>query len=1599
MAYQFLSTILGSNANFTGNVGVGTTTPATKLDVVGNVQSSGDFLFSAYNRSFASSSYPALYLYSSNIKSTQNIYSAGGTNGLSFYNNGSSLQFRIFDNGNVTVNSATDAGYKLDVNGTTRFQGSSLVTVGASTSAASLFNVNITQTGPNALSTTPKGIVVSGTYTDTNTGNNTVFTSLLSVEAAITSTTSTFSGAARSLINLSPSMSSVGSDLNTSTKVVDVSPSFTFRNVNNITGFYYNPTFTLSGSNNTHRAIETVSGDVYFASTSGNVGIGTVPTSTYKLDVNGTARVGSASVVANLRVSSSGRSDFYMLSGGSTTDNFSIYLNGGAYGSSYAQMGLNDGVSSGNQGGAVYFDSRTGTAPPIRFQVKGTGTTAMTTAGSIYPTANWGIGTTTDAGQKLQIAGNQAITYASTGESLTISRTGTYVSTPLSSLVTITDTTSNANQVKTGLYVNVANASTNIAIQTVGSVGVGATPPQNSFSFVSGYFSYLLAGATANSAANYNINARSTVSSYAAGNGGGISFWGDDRGQAGANTAFAGVRGVKENSTYLNGLGALVFLTQASSAGLSTESTFAEVGRFTSGGNFLIGTTTDAGYKLQVNGTAIFYGSPTISVSNLPQLTLNDTLQNHNWIIRSNGTSLFFIDNGNNRVWIGGTGSGNAGNVGIGTTSTSYKLDVNGTARVVTSLRVGADGNTYTSIDNGSFNISRISDGGNGIVSIQGPTVLNANRNIGRFNGREGVQLSYDTAGRLQVFQTTTTIGLGANDTSLTNDTSTILRLDGSKTASSAIARGANFVPTLVAAANNDVLVGLDIAPTFTNGAFTGLSNWSLRVNSGASSFGGDVALNGNRLYIGSIFGNTVLRPISTTSLQLFNANAGAGLFLDANGYVQIGQSNAVYWAYFSATGHIIYGTTNTNFFTSGNVGINQGTDAGYKLDVGGTTRFQGNITQSSGSATFANGILLDSTSRIFSSSTITYQSNNASSQHLFKNDISSALSGTIVTISNSSGAFGTTSASNFLNITGRLATASGTNNLTSILLNHTVENTGTYTGTIRGIYYNPSNIIGTGFTHRAIETVTGDIYFASTSGNVGIGTAPTSSYKLDVNGLIRTNRTSNTDGGLVFGTVGTYLYGADSGGYLATYTSNTERMRVTSSGQVGIGTTSPSGLLDVSTGSVNITSYAYGLDLKLSLGGGFARANRIYNSLAPGLTSFFGAFGDSTSGVTRAYWTIGNQTDDTGFSYTSGIHLLYNGNVGVGTSTPTEKLSVNGNIALPKSGNTFIYNDQSGADSITIGGASYFSVKTFNGANYTEVFRATATNNLLIGTTTDNGYRLQVSGRASVYTGATVTDSVALTVADGSNGLNYIPYVGTGSYNNLSYGGGSLLFNNISSRLTVGTHNGTAIQFGPSDTLISGAITLYSLAGSGTRMVVADASGVLSTQAIPGGGSSFGAFQEDTTQTAPSSNTGYGVKFSIPDISGYGVSVINDPFGDATYILMSNSGVYNIQFSLQLQNTSGQIEDVTIWLRKNGNTTADDIPATAGFVSVPNSHGGTPGTIIAAWNYFVQASAGDFFQLAWSTTDHTRVTIEFYPAGFPPPSAASAILTVNKVN
>jgi hypothetical protein len=64
------------------------------------------------------------------------------------------------------------------------------------------------------------------------------------------------------------------------------------------------------------------------------------------------------------------------------------------------------------------------------------------------------------------------------------------------------------------------------------------------------------------------------------------------------------------------------------------------------------------------------------------------------------------------------------------------------------------------------------------------------------------------------------------------------------------------------------------------------------------------------------------------------------------------------------------------------------------------------------------------------------------------------------------------------------------TNQGNALLITPTINQVNTGTHTIRGIYYNPTLTSLTGTTHNAIETVTGDVLLATTSGNVGIGTS-----------------------------------------------------------------------------------------------------------------------------------------------------------------------------------------------------------------------------------------------------------------------------------------------------------------------------------------------------------------------------------------------------------------------------------------------------------------------------------------------------------------------------
>lgn len=108
-------------------------------------------------------------------------------------------------------------------------------------------------------------------------------------------------------------------------------------------------------------------------------------------------------------------------------------------------------------------------------------------------------------------------------------------------------------------------------------------------------------------------------------------------------------------------------------------------------------------------------------------------------------------------------------------------------------------------------------------------------------------------------------------------------------------------------------------------------------------------------------------------------------------------------------------------------------------------------------------------------------------------------------------------------------------------------------------------------------------------------------------------------------------------------------------------------------------------------------------------------------------------------------------------------------------------------------------------------------------------------------------------------------------------------------------------------------------------------------------------------------------------------------------------AGIYNYQFSVQLKNSDTQIHSAWIWLRVNN----VDVAGTGSKFDITSSHGGTPGFIIAACNFFVELAAGDTVEM-WAAVDNVAVTFDATGASTSPfamPAIPSVVATLSFVS
>lgn len=146
-----------------------------------------------------------------------------------------------------------------------------------------------------------------------------------------------------------------------------------------------------------------------------------------------------------------------------------------------------------------------------------------------------------------------------------------------------------------------------------------------------------------------------------------------------------------------------------------------------------------------------------------------------------------------------------------------------------------------------------------------------------------------------------------------------------------------------------------------------------------------------------------------------------------------------------------------------------------------------------------------------------------------------------------------------------------------------------------------------------------------------------------------------------------------------------------------------------------------------------------------------------------------------------------------------------------------------------------------------------------------------------------------------------------------------------------------------------------------------------------------YGSFLHTASIALSVTSASYSASFNTTDFAS-GVSISGS---NQDKIKIANTGVYNIQFSVQLDKTNSANSTVYVWLRKND----VDIPISNTGVAI---FGGANEALVAAWNFFVSASVNDYYQLMFAATnDNVQILYNIPPLG---PAVPSIILTVNRV-
>ena len=148
-----------------------------------------------------------------------------------------------------------------------------------------------------------------------------------------------------------------------------------------------------------------------------------------------------------------------------------------------------------------------------------------------------------------------------------------------------------------------------------------------------------------------------------------------------------------------------------------------------------------------------------------------------------------------------------------------------------------------------------------------------------------------------------------------------------------------------------------------------------------------------------------------------------------------------------------------------------------------------------------------------------------------------------------------------------------------------------------------------------------------------------------------------------------------------------------------------------------------------------------------------------------------------------------------------------------------------------------------------------------------------------------------------------------------------------------------------------------------------------------------YGSFYTDSLLSVSANDQPVTVSLSYTNGS-FGVSLV-----DGSKVTVLNSGVYNIQFSAQFLNNQTQLIDAKTWFMRNG----AKIPYSAGYMAIPEKHGGIDGSTVMSYNIMVSLSANDYVQFMF-TASSIGVYISDIAETSIVPNSPAVILTIQQV-